>query len=64
MSNVTDILRRPQDGYAEVPEGGGEGFGGRGSGGGVGDGGAGLGGDGISGIVFRLENRFYCNGLP
>jgi hypothetical protein len=49
---------------AELPEGGGEGFGGKGSGGGVGDGGAGLGGDGISGIVFRLENRFYCNGLP
>ena len=51
------------DGY-DAAVGGGDGFGGKGSGGGVGDGGVGLGGDGFSGIVFYLENRFYCSGLP
>jgi hypothetical protein len=39
-------------------------LGGKGSGGGTGYGGPGVGGDGISGIVFLLENRFYCSGLP
>jgi len=59
------MLGRPQgDGYSFATGGTGGGFGGKGSGGGTGDGGAGLGGDGISGIVFRLENRFYCSGLP
>ena len=62
---MTYMLRRPQgDGYSFATGGTGCGFGGKGSGGGAGDGGAGLGGDGISGIVFRLENRFYCSGLP
>jgi hypothetical protein len=56
-------MRRPQgDGYSFAT--GGDGFGGNGSGGGTGDGGPGLGGEGLSGIVFRLENRFYCSGLP
>lgn len=58
-------LRRPQgDSYNRSAGGAGDGFGGKGSGGGTGNGGFGLGGDGFSGIVFRLENRFYCSGLP
>ena len=62
---MTYMLRRPQgDGYSLATGGTGGGFGGKGSGGGAGNGGAGLGGDGISGIVFRLKNRFYCSGLP
>ena len=62
---MTYMLRRLQgDGYSFATGGTGGGFGGKGSGGGTGDGGTGLGGDGISGIVFRLENRFYCSGLP
>jgi len=62
---MTYILRRPQgDGYSFATGGIGGGFGGKGSGGGTGGGGVGLGGDGISGIVFRLENRFYSSGLP
>ncbi len=59
------MLRRPQgDGYSFAAGGTGSGLGGKGSGGGTGYGGPGVGGDGISGIVFRLENRFYCSGLP
>ena len=59
------IFRRPSGGgYNPAAGGGGDGFGGKGSGGSGGDGGVGLGGDGISGIMFRLENRFYCSGLP
>jgi len=59
------ILRRQSGGgYNPAAGGGGDGFGGKGSGGSGGDGGVGLGGDGISGIMFRLENRFYCRGLP
>ena len=62
---MTYILRRPQgDGYSFATGGTGAGLGGKGSGGGTGYGGLGVGGDGISGIVFRLENRFYCSGLP
>jgi len=57
-------LRRLQGGGYSPVVGGGDGLGGNGSGAGIGNGGAGLGGDGISGIVFRLENRFYCSGLP
>ena len=59
------MLRRPKgDGYSFATGGTGGGLGGKGSGGGTGYGGPGVGGDGISGIVFRLENRFYCSGLP
>ena len=59
------MLRRPQgDGYSFATNGTGGGLDGKGSGGGTGYGGPGVGGDGISGIVFRLENRFYCSGLP
>jgi hypothetical protein len=62
---VTYLLCRHEgDGYSFATGGTGGGFGGNGSGGGAGDGGPGLGGDGISGIVFRLQNRFYCSGLP
>ncbi len=62
---MTYMLRRPQgDGYSFATGGTGGGLGGSGSGGGTGYGGPGVGGDGISGIVFRLENRFYCSGLP
>ena len=51
------------DGCSHLPTGGtGDGLGGNGSGG-VG-GGGGLGGDGFFGIGARLENRFYCIGLP
>ena len=57
-------LRRPQgDGYS-FAAGGGDGLGGNGSGGGTGGAGVGAGGDGVSGIAFRLNNRFYCSGLP
>lgn len=59
------MLRRPQgDGYSFATGGTGGGLGGKGSGEGTGCGGPGVGGVGISGIVFRLENRFYCSGLP
>ena len=59
------MLRRPQgDGYSFATGGTGGGLGGKGSGGGTGYGEPGVGGDGRSGIVFRLENRFYCSGLP
>ena len=58
------FFRRPQgDGYS-FTVGGGDGLGGNGSGGGTGGVGVGVGGDGFCGIVFRLENRFYCSGLP
>lgn len=62
--SVPNFARRSGASYDPAAGGGGDGFGGKGSGGGGGDGGAGLGGDGISGIMFRLENRFYCSGLP
>lgn len=61
---MRDVLRRYRATGYGFAAGGGDGFGGKGSGGGVGGGGTGFGGDGISGIVFRLKNRFYCSGLP